>query len=66
MQSTAMYDQDPDRELWLKDPDSIPERRGDIPKTGWHSAPHRQINKFPNREIQQVIYFKFFYPVRYF
>lgn len=53
-QSTIMYDQDPDKEVWLKDPDTIPERRGDRPKTGWHSAPHRQINKFPSAEIQQV------------
>jgi hypothetical protein len=53
-QSTIMYDQDPDKEVWLKDPDTIPERRGDRPKMGWHSAPHRQINKFPSAEIQQV------------
>jgi hypothetical protein len=53
-QSTIMYDQNPDKEVWLKDPGTIPERRGDRPKTGWHSAPHRQINKFPSAEIQQV------------
>jgi hypothetical protein len=53
-QSTVMYDQDPDKEIWLKDPDTIPERRGDRPKTGWHSAPHRQINKFPSTEMKQV------------
>jgi len=52
-QSTAMYDKNPDKEHWLRDPDTIPERRGDRPQIGWHFAPHRQINKFSSPEIQQ-------------
>jgi len=53
-QSTVMYDQDPDKEIWLKDPDTIPEHWGDRLKTGWHSTPHQQINKFPSTEMKQV------------
>lgn len=52
--STTMYDNDPNQETWIRDPDSIPERRGDRPKTGWHSAPHRQINKIPSEDMKKV------------
>jgi len=51
--STTMYDKDRNKESFLKDPDSIPERRGDRPKVGWHFIPHRQLDKIPGPEAQQ-------------
>lgn len=51
--STGMYDANPIKESWLKDPDTIPERRGDRPITGWHFLPHRQLNRIPTEDIKK-------------
>ena len=51
--STEMYDADPDKSTWIRDPHTIPERRGSRPKTGWHFFPHRQLDRYPNPTVRQ-------------
>jgi len=51
--STREYERDPNKDSWLRDPASIPERRGTRPLTGWHFLPHRQINRIPTAKIAE-------------
>ncbi|EGN98947.1 hypothetical protein SERLA73DRAFT_181691 [Serpula lacrymans var. lacrymans S7.3] len=53
--STAIYDKDPNKETYLKDPASIPERRGLRPQTGWHVFPQRQLTKFSPKSVRQPL-----------
>ncbi|KAH7919517.1 hypothetical protein BV22DRAFT_1050994 [Leucogyrophana mollusca] len=50
--STDMYDRDSNKDFWLDD-HSIPERRGDRPRTGWHFLPHRQTNRLPSQDVKE-------------
>lgn len=55
--TTAEYDRDPNKETFLKDLASIPERRGSRPEIGWHCIPHRQMSRLPtNKTITDVGY----------
>lgn len=51
--TTEEYDKDPNQDVFLKDPASIPERRGARPLTGWHFTPHRQINRIPTQKVAE-------------
>ncbi|KAK0201209.1 hypothetical protein DFS33DRAFT_1266058 [Desarmillaria ectypa] len=50
--STIEYSQDPNNASWLERAE-IPERRGSRPFTGWHIAPHRQLDRTPRRSYPQ-------------
>lgn len=50
---TSVYDLDANKETWL-DANVIPERRGARPSISWHPIPHRQLDKIPSVDIQQV------------
>lgn len=56
--STKEYDQDGNKETWLKGgegKDEIPYRNRSRPKTGWHCVPHRQVEQITeSKEIQEV------------
>lgn len=52
--STIEYSQDPNDAAWL-DPAMIPERRGSRPFTGWHFAPHRQLDRIPDDLIRKKL-----------
>ncbi|KIJ66708.1 hypothetical protein HYDPIDRAFT_85168 [Hydnomerulius pinastri MD-312] len=53
--STSCYDEDEDKSTWLQNPQSIPERRGERPKIGWHPLPHRQVDRLPSQEAQKKL-----------
>ncbi|KIJ57873.1 hypothetical protein HYDPIDRAFT_120246 [Hydnomerulius pinastri MD-312] len=53
--STSCYDKDEDKSTWLQDPQSIPERRGERPRTGWHFLPHRQVDRLPSQEAKKKL-----------
>jgi hypothetical protein len=52
--STKEYDRDPDRSSWIDDAESLPERHGLRPKSGFHVAPARQYDQIPSKEMMQV------------
>jgi hypothetical protein len=51
--STAMYDQDTNKDQWLT-PDELPARRGERPAGNFHFAPHRQSSQFSNESMHEV------------
>lgn len=52
--STEEYDRDPVKDSYINDAGSIKERRGARPRTGWHFFPHRQVDRRPSKDMEEV------------
>lgn len=49
---TKVYEMDADESVWIEG--ELPERKGERATTGWHFAPHRQTNQFPDQKAREV------------
>lgn len=53
--SIAEYEKEFSSAVYL-DASKIPERRGSRPTTGWHAAPHRQVDRLPSSDVREKLF----------